>query len=245
MRKSAFTLAEVLITLGIIGVVAAMTLPALVNNYKEKQLVTQTKKTYSNIENAIRLAQQDLGSLGDNTILFDVTQTHAQAAQKFSKYFNGAKVCENKNQKGCSQYFYKIKYAVAYGGSGDTTKAFGLDSYPKILLTDGAVLSIQQESSCYRVFNDCKQDANGNCIKDENGDIIQTQNVGRNCARIYMDVNGIKRPNQFGADVYNIAVMTDNLVPSTWTPYGGKSLINILTGKDKLEYENYKEGAKL
>ena len=154
-------------------------------------------------------------------------------------------MCENKNQKGCSQYFYKIKYAVAYGGSSDTTRTFGLDSYPKILLTDGAVLSIQQQSSCYRVFNDCKQDANGNCIKDENGDIIQTQNVGRDCARIYMDVNGIKRPNQFGADVYNIAVLTDNLVPSTWAPNGGKSLINILTGKDKLEYENYKEGAKL
>ena len=244
-RKSAFTLAEVLITLGIIGVVAAMTLPALVNNYKEKELATQVKKTFSNIQNAALLAQKDLGAVGDNTFLFDVTNTHAETAKNFAKYFNGAKVCENKSQKGCSQYYYKVKYATAYKGSGDTTKTFGLDSYPKILLTDGAVLSIQQESSCYRVFNDCKQDANGNCIKDENGDIIQTQNVGRNCARIYMDVNGIKRPNQFGADVYNIAVMTDNLTPSTWAPNGGKSIINILTGKDKLEYKNYKEGAKL
>ena len=36
--KSAFTLAEVLITLGIIGVVAAMTLPAIVHNYKNRKL---------------------------------------------------------------------------------------------------------------------------------------------------------------------------------------------------------------
>ena len=46
-RKSAFTLAEVLITLGIIGVVAAMTLPTLVGNYKKAQTVSQLKKVYS------------------------------------------------------------------------------------------------------------------------------------------------------------------------------------------------------
>ena len=46
-QHTAFTLAEVLVTLGIIGVVAAMTLPALVQNYKEKATVTQLKKVYS------------------------------------------------------------------------------------------------------------------------------------------------------------------------------------------------------
>ena len=40
----AFTLAEVLVTLGIIGVVAAMTMPSLVQNYKNKQTVAQLKK---------------------------------------------------------------------------------------------------------------------------------------------------------------------------------------------------------
>ena len=44
--KSAFTLAEVLITLGIIGMVAAMTLPALMNDKQNKELQTQFKKTY-------------------------------------------------------------------------------------------------------------------------------------------------------------------------------------------------------
>ena len=39
-RKVAFTLAEVLITLGIIGVVAALTLPSVINNFREKQLET-------------------------------------------------------------------------------------------------------------------------------------------------------------------------------------------------------------
>ena len=45
-KKFAFTLAEVLITLGIIGVVAAMTMPSLIANYKKKQAVTQLKATY-------------------------------------------------------------------------------------------------------------------------------------------------------------------------------------------------------
>ena len=47
MKNRAFTLAEVLITLGIIGVVAAMTLPTVVNKYKEKETVTKLKKFYS------------------------------------------------------------------------------------------------------------------------------------------------------------------------------------------------------
>ena len=41
--KKAFTLAEVLITLGIIGVVVAMTMPTLINNYQKKLAVTRLK----------------------------------------------------------------------------------------------------------------------------------------------------------------------------------------------------------
>ena len=46
-RKIAFTLAEVLITLGIIGVVAALTLPTVINNVHHKELETALKKQYS------------------------------------------------------------------------------------------------------------------------------------------------------------------------------------------------------
>ncbi len=50
-RKIAFTLAEVLITLGIIGVVAAMTMPAVITNYKKAKTVTTLKKAYSEVSN--------------------------------------------------------------------------------------------------------------------------------------------------------------------------------------------------
>ena len=53
--KKAFTMAEVLITLGIIGIVAAMTLPSLVQKYRERQYVTALKKAVSVLDNAYRL----------------------------------------------------------------------------------------------------------------------------------------------------------------------------------------------
>lgn len=56
-RKLGFTLAEVLITLGIIGVVAAITLPMLIQNYQKTVLKSQFKKVYSEFFNAIKLAQ--------------------------------------------------------------------------------------------------------------------------------------------------------------------------------------------
>ena len=59
--KSGFTLAEVLITLSIIGVVAAMTLPTLVNKYQSKVLETGFKKSYSNISKAVMYTKTSLG----------------------------------------------------------------------------------------------------------------------------------------------------------------------------------------
>ena len=48
-KKFAFTMAEVLITLGVIGVVAAMTLPPLIENYQKTVWVKQLQKNYSKI----------------------------------------------------------------------------------------------------------------------------------------------------------------------------------------------------
>lgn len=56
-RKMAFTLAEVLITLGIIGVVVAMTMPSLIANYQKKVTANRLKKSYSLIGQSLKQMQ--------------------------------------------------------------------------------------------------------------------------------------------------------------------------------------------
>lgn len=58
-RIFAFTLAEVLITLGIIGVVAALTMPALIANHKKQTAITQLKKAYSEMSQAVKFSEID------------------------------------------------------------------------------------------------------------------------------------------------------------------------------------------
>ncbi len=60
-KKAAFTLAEVLITLGIIGVVAAMTMPVLIQNHRNTVVETRLKKFYSAINQAVTMAENDYG----------------------------------------------------------------------------------------------------------------------------------------------------------------------------------------
>ena len=60
-RKVAFTLAEVLITLGIIGIVASLTLPNIIYNYQKHVVETRLQKFYSTINQAVRMAEQDYG----------------------------------------------------------------------------------------------------------------------------------------------------------------------------------------
>lgn len=57
----AFTLAEVLITLGIIGVVAAMTLPALVSKYQKQVTVNRLKRSYTTLSQMFNMARKDYG----------------------------------------------------------------------------------------------------------------------------------------------------------------------------------------
>ncbi len=64
-KRCAFTLAEVLITLGIIGVVAAMTLPALVTKYQQHVTVTRLKAFNSTMSQAFQRAKLDYGDFSN------------------------------------------------------------------------------------------------------------------------------------------------------------------------------------
>ena len=73
-RKHGFTLAEVLITLGIIGIVAAMTMPTLIACHQEKVWTTSYLRVYSTLENAYRRVQEEYGTF-DNWTTFTVTDS--------------------------------------------------------------------------------------------------------------------------------------------------------------------------
>jgi prepilin-type N-terminal cleavage/methylation domain-containing protein len=62
--KLAFTLAEVLITLGIIGVVAAMAIPTLLTNYQKKMYETRLKKTYAQVIHAMKMVSKEYDGNG-------------------------------------------------------------------------------------------------------------------------------------------------------------------------------------
>ncbi len=79
-KKAAFTLAEVLITLGIIGIVAAMTIPTLVQSYKKKVVETKLVKVvsmmnqaikFSTIENGETSTWKTLGTSTNSTATYD------------------------------------------------------------------------------------------------------------------------------------------------------------------------------
>ena len=131
IRRVAFTLAEVLITLAIIGVVAAMTIPTLIANYKEKQTVTQLTKTFQTLSHAYQMMQAEYGTI--NTWGLTTTTTgavdeetgkpiHDHSAQKlvaerFKKYLKVAKTCEY--DKVCNNFNY-------YNLSGEKLSDTGL-----------------------------------------------------------------------------------------------------------------------
>lgn len=88
-RKQAFTLAEVLITLGIIGVVSAMTIPSLVQNYQRDTYVTQLHKVYNDITQGFKqvITDSNAVSLGESNY------TARGAAWFLNNYFKTLTTC--------------------------------------------------------------------------------------------------------------------------------------------------------
>ena len=86
MKVRAFTLAEVLITLGIIGIVAAMTLPTLIQKQQEKVLINQLKVANNTLSNALLLAYKDYDTMQFWTDASSGAYTQVTQAN-FEKYF--------------------------------------------------------------------------------------------------------------------------------------------------------------
>lgn len=121
-----FTLAEVLITLGIIGVVAAMTLPTLIQKQQEKVTVTKVKKAYSILQQAYLSASQEYGTPDEwGAIGMYQAESHILTARKFIPYMKVITDCtgmaQNDVKKKCTNvYFSSAEYASIKIADGTT-----------------------------------------------------------------------------------------------------------------------------
>ena len=79
LRKTAFTLAEVLVTLGIIGVVSAMTVPTLMQNYQRQSYITQLHKVYNEVQQGALRYMTDRNAIN----LMEAGLTNSAAMQEF------------------------------------------------------------------------------------------------------------------------------------------------------------------
>ena len=120
-KKKAFTLAEVLITLGIIGIVAALTIPALMHNHQARVLDTQYKKAISVLANGIRLMMAREDAYGDLRLtqmqecyeLAEESDAGADAcfAEVVSKYFIPMQTTQD---AGFAQKLRQLQYIRSY-----------------------------------------------------------------------------------------------------------------------------------
>ena len=87
-KNLGFTLAEVLITLGIIGIVAAMVIPSLINAYQKHVTVTRLKQTYAQLKQAVKLSEGENGDVtGWDMSTPNFNGYYIAASEKFAKAY--------------------------------------------------------------------------------------------------------------------------------------------------------------
>ncbi len=164
--KSGFTLAEVLITLGIIGVVAAMTLPTLIANYQKNQVISQLKKAYSTLAQAFTMATTEYESPEG----WDISGLDSYGfIQKYLyPYLNIAKDCGTETTGNCEFKVSKL--------NSDTYENFG-STHPRFYLNDGTLIALKIFNQDNQVWTNIYIDVNGNKNPNKYGKDIFMYNI--------------------------------------------------------------------
>lgn len=184
--KFGFTLAEVLITLGIIGIVAALTIPGLITKCKEMQYRVTYKKVYSSLNQAMKYAQEDDGidlTLGNTISLPNssggVTLHTSNVGEIFkylSRYYKSTTTCFDNNADKC--------WVCEKGEAG--------------YIHNGAPDWLGCQKASYAFI-----DANG----------VAYYLYSNSEFPILIDVNGNRKPNQLGRDRF-VMKFGDSLEPN-------------------------------
>ena len=248
-RKIAFTLAEVLITLGIIGVVAALTLPSIIHNVQKVILKDQFKRAYSNFYNAIKYNQVQNGS--------------PYACFYWNENPYGDTVCQSFNQYGsCTKYTLAGGKPMPgdYNGKATDCRKFTEDlmkTLKAVKFCERNALANGCITDKYRGIDKVKGELNPDKTYDPNtifGDIsikeknptfitadgvLYSKYLSMTAYPYFMiDVNGHKGPNKWGYDIFLLRFKGDEvngitkIEPINWlVEKGGMSVNEMLSGK--------------
>lgn len=197
----AFTLAEVIIVMGIIGIIAEMTIPTLVKNVQRQQYISSVKKAYTTLSTAYALALQDNGSPVTWNL---VGHGDAGGNQRFlGNLAPYLKITKNCGTNGTC--FPNLNYKYLNGNSaGDFYSAN--PNFGTAQLADGTLLATE-------VYD-----------KDCNEDFYIPETI---CAGATYDVNGPAGPNQIGVDVFDFGFTRNKVFPmgtpdsDTWISFEG------------------------
>lgn len=190
-RYTGFTLAEVLITLGIIGVVAAMTIPTLMANSQKAQYLTGIKKFYSEFSTALKLYVNSVDCNGNLDCAVPYTTNVAST---------------NVLGKGIVQNYKTIKDCGGNMGEGDC--------FPSSIkgLVSAGYNENHNNDQMYRIMT-----ADGMSIGFFRFDCLDEGfGEGDNlvCAHLIVDTNGLKGPNKIGRDAFWFYILkSTNLAP--------------------------------
>ena len=176
-----------MITLVIIGVIAAMTVPVIMQNANESANVSKVKKGISILGQAKILAEAQNGPIADWD--YGASQTPASAAQLWSylkPHIQVAKDCGTNT--GC----YQTNGTYFLSGNTTNLNHGGNISYYKFVLSDGSVMWFRTKE--------------GKCTFTDGG-------VENACAVFFYDVNGDKEPNAEGRDIFLYVISSGGVYP--------------------------------
>ena len=216
MKKLAFSLAETLTTLLIIGAVAAMLIPSLQKNVSKQKHLSMLKKLYSSFSINVKtvLANGNCASIsclrryGNKDDIVDPSKKYQHnGVFADAKYFNVAKECSFCITKGSVMTADMIAIYSPSGkpGEADDDKPANFTTY---LLANGAVMALY--------------DFAGNCTETAHSYVKYGSADAPLCGIVVFDVNGTKAPNTPGRDRFAYYITDEPAGDSFLVPIGYK-----------------------
>lgn len=197
--RGGFTLAEIIIVIGVIGIVAEITIPSLIFNIQKQNWAVTLQKSYTNFNQALIKVSNDYGCIGDLrcTGLFDSSSQSLQIlGGNVASYFKVAKNCGLNENQGC----FSNSVAPNYDGTGTRDTTYDQGTAYRFITADGVSISM------FSSINNCSQ-VNGLTY------------LSQVCGWVYIDVNGLNRPNNIGRDIFRFFI-TNGKGPLLY-PVGG------------------------